>query len=123
MKSPSIEAAATKSALAASHGIDGMTASMAKGALAGNLLADAIKRAIEFAKEWTVEAAKEAAHADRAVAITRMLAAKTPYVLNIMVPYTEHVLPMIPGGMTYKDIITTSAGVAEAAKGFVPSAL
>ncbi len=58
-----------------------------------------------------------------APAITRMLAAKTPYVLNIMVPYTEHVLPMIPGGMTYKDIITTSAGVAEAAKGFVPSAL
>jgi hypothetical protein len=23
-----------------------------------------------------------------------------------MVPYTEHVLPMIPSGMTYKDIIT-----------------
>ena len=56
-------------------------------------------------------------------AIQRMLAAKTPYVLNIMVPYTEHVLPMIPGGMTYKDIITTSEGVAKAAKGFVPSAL
>ena len=56
-------------------------------------------------------------------AIQRMLAAKTPYVLNIMVPYTEHVLPMIPGGMTYKDIITTSEGVARAAKGVVPSAL
>jgi acetolactate synthase-1/2/3 large subunit len=56
-------------------------------------------------------------------AIQRMLASKRPYVLDIMVPYTEHVLPMIPGGMTYKDIITTSAGVAEAAKGFVPSAL
>src|ERR1039458_5195226 len=69
-----IEAAATKSARAASQGIDGMTASMAKGALAGNLHADAIKKAIEFAKEWTVEAAKEAAHADRAVAITRTLA-------------------------------------------------
>ena len=50
-----IEAAATKSALAASHGIDGMTASMAKGALAGNLLADAIKKAIEFAKEWRTD--------------------------------------------------------------------
>ena len=56
-------------------------------------------------------------------AIKRMLESKRPYVLDIMVPYTEHVLPMIPGGMTYKDIITTSAGVAEAAKGFVPSAL
>ena len=69
-----IEAAATKSARAASGGIDGMTASMVKGATAGNLLADAIKKAIEFAKEWTIEAAKEAAHAERAVAITRTLA-------------------------------------------------
>jgi hypothetical protein len=69
-----IEAAATKSARAASSGIDGMTASMVKGATAGNLFADAIKKAIDFAKEWTVEAAKEAAHADRAVAIARTLA-------------------------------------------------
>ncbi len=69
-----LEAAATKSARGASQSIDGMTASMVKGATAGNLLADAIKKAIEFAKEWTVEAAKEAAHADRAVAITRTLA-------------------------------------------------
>src|SRR5436309_7303277 len=69
-----IEAAATKSARAASSGIDGMTASMVKGATAGNLLADAIKKALEFAKEWTIEAAKEAAHQERAVAITRTLA-------------------------------------------------
>ena len=69
-----IEAAATKSARAASGGIDGMTASMVKGATAGNLLADAIKKALEFAKEWTIEAAKEAAHQERAVAITRTLA-------------------------------------------------
>jgi len=39
-------------------------------------------------------------------ALKRLLAAKTVYVLDIMVPYTEHVLPMIPSGMTYKDIIT-----------------
>src|SRR3974390_23757 len=65
------EAAATKSARAASGGIDGMTASMVKGATAGNLLADAIKKAIDFAKERTVEAAKEAAQAGRAVAIPR----------------------------------------------------
>jgi len=24
----------------------------------------------------------------------------------VMTPYTEHVLPMIPSGRTYKDIIT-----------------
>ena len=30
--------------------------------------------------------------------IQRMLDAKEPYVLDVMVPYTEHVLPMIPAG-------------------------
>ncbi len=69
-----IEQTAVRAARGASQGIDGMTASMVKGATAGNLFADAIKKAIEFAKEWTVEAAKEAAHAERAVAITRTLA-------------------------------------------------
>ncbi|MEM0898280.1 MAG: biosynthetic-type acetolactate synthase large subunit [Verrucomicrobiota bacterium] len=39
-------------------------------------------------------------------AMKRMLASDEPYVLDVMVPYTEHVLPMIPGGMTYKDVIT-----------------
>ncbi len=38
-------------------------------------------------------------------AMERMLAAKECYVLDVMVPYTEHVLPMIPAGGTYKDII------------------
>jgi acetolactate synthase-1/2/3 large subunit len=39
-------------------------------------------------------------------ALQRLLDAKGVYVLDIMVPYTEHVLPMIPSGQTYKDIIT-----------------
>ena len=43
---------------------------------------------------------------DLAGAIQRMLDSKEVYVLDVMVPYTEHVLPMIPGGMTYKDVIT-----------------
>jgi acetolactate synthase-1/2/3 large subunit len=34
-----------------------------------------------------------------------LLASKTAYVLDVMVPYTEHVLPMIPAGATVKDII------------------
>ena len=28
-----------------------------------------------------------------------------PYVLDVQVPYQEHVLPMIPGGMTVKEMI------------------
>jgi acetolactate synthase-1/2/3 large subunit len=51
-------------------------------------------------------------------AIKRMLAARTPYVLDVMVPYTEHVLPMIPGGMTYKDIITKPIRNEDGTKGF-----
>ena len=39
-------------------------------------------------------------------AIQRLLASKEAYVLDVMTPYTEHVLPMIPAGKSYKDIIT-----------------
>ena len=38
-------------------------------------------------------------------ALQEMLDSKEPYVLDVIVPYTEHVLPMIPGGKTVKDII------------------
>jgi acetolactate synthase-1/2/3 large subunit len=38
-------------------------------------------------------------------AIERLLKAKTPYLLDVTVPYTEHVLPMIPAGKTVRDII------------------
>jgi acetolactate synthase I/II/III large subunit len=33
-----------------------------------------------------------------------------PYLLDIMVPHIEHVLPMIPGGGGFKDVITTGDG-------------
>jgi acetolactate synthase-1/2/3 large subunit len=38
-------------------------------------------------------------------ALAEMLAAPGPYVLDILCPYQEHVLPMIPGGKTVRDII------------------
>jgi acetolactate synthase-1/2/3 large subunit len=49
-------------------------------------------------------------------AITWFLEQKEACVLEVMVPYTEHVLPMIPSGATYKDVIyqgrkTLQAGV------------
>ena len=46
---------------------------------------------------------------DLDAAMERLLASKEAYVLDVMTPYTEHVLPMIPGGATYKDIIVTRA--------------
>ena len=38
-------------------------------------------------------------------ALDEMLVAKTPYVLDVIVPHTEHVLPMIPSGHTFADTI------------------
>lgn len=69
-----IEQTAVRAARGASQGIDGMTAAMVKGATAGNLLADAIKKAIDFAREWTIEAAKGAAQEERLAAVTRTMA-------------------------------------------------
>lgn len=43
---------------------------------------------------------------DVASAIEEMLNSKEPYLLDIAVPYQEHVLPMIPSGCGFKDIIT-----------------
>ena len=38
-------------------------------------------------------------------AIEEMIAYDGPYLLDVEVPYQEHVLPMIPGGATVKDLI------------------
>ena len=60
-----MEASASKTTATATAGINGMERAMAKGALAGNLLAEAFHKVLEFAKEWTVEAVKLAAHEER----------------------------------------------------------
>ncbi len=43
-------------------------------------------------------------------AIREMLDTPGPYLLDVMVPHIEHVLPMIPGGGSFKDIITKGDG-------------
>jgi len=40
-------------------------------------------------------------------ALEEMLDSKGPYVLDVMVPYQEHVLPMIPSGQTVREMIKT----------------
>ncbi|MDX2150918.1 MAG: hypothetical protein SFV54_09300 [Bryobacteraceae bacterium] len=70
----SMEASATKSAKGAAQGIDGMTAAMVKGATAGNLLADAIKGALAWAKEFTVGSIMMAAENAKAEASLKALA-------------------------------------------------
>ena len=69
-----MEQAAVQAARNASTGIDGMTASMVKGATAGNLLAESIKKGAEWIKEWAVGAAQYAAHTSPMEAVAIALA-------------------------------------------------
>jgi acetolactate synthase I/II/III large subunit len=41
---------------------------------------------------------------DLRAAMQRMLDSTEPYVLDIITPYTEHVLPFIPAGRTVADM-------------------
>ena len=66
----SMEEAARRAGTGAAHGIDGFTTSMAKGVAVGELLVEAIKKVIEFTKEWTIDAARAAAELERQVAMT-----------------------------------------------------
>ncbi|MEZ6143390.1 MAG: biosynthetic-type acetolactate synthase large subunit [Zavarzinella sp.] len=43
---------------------------------------------------------------DLDAALLEMIHSEEPFVLNVMVPHQEHVLPMIPSGKTVHDIIT-----------------
>lgn len=52
---------------------------------------------------WGARYVKE--KGDLQSAIEEMIAHDGPYLLDVEVPYQEHVLPMIPGGMTVKDMI------------------
>jgi acetolactate synthase-1/2/3 large subunit len=61
---------------------------------------------VEICKGFGVTCERISHQRDVGPAIQRMLDSQETYVLDVMVPYTEHVLPMIPSGMTYKDIIT-----------------
>ena len=52
---------------------------------------------------WGAQYVKE--KGDLVSALQAMLDHDGPYLLDVEVPYQEHVLPMIPGGGTVKDII------------------
>ncbi|MEA3213354.1 MAG: acetolactate synthase large subunit [Chthoniobacter sp.] len=54
---------------------------------------------------------------DLQAAMEWFLAEKGACVLEVMVPYTEHVLPMIPAGATYKDVIYAGRQTLQAGSG------
>ena len=60
---------------------------------------------VAIAKGYRCGAAFVRKKADLVPALEKMISYPAPYVLDVEVPYQEHVLPMIPSGMTVKDII------------------
>jgi acetolactate synthase-1/2/3 large subunit len=60
---------------------------------------------VMIAKGYGCGAAYIREKADLVPALEEMINYPGPYVLDVEVPYQEHVLPMIPGGMTLKDMI------------------
>jgi acetolactate synthase I/II/III large subunit len=60
---------------------------------------------VQIAKGYGCGAAYIREKADLVPALKEMIAYPGPYVLDVEVPYQEHVLPMIPTGGTVRDII------------------
>ena len=61
---------------------------------------------VTIAKGYHWNAATISNKADLVPALEEMINSTGPYLLNVQVPYVEHVLPMIPSGKTVDDIIT-----------------
>ncbi len=61
---------------------------------------------VTIAKGYRCGAASVQHKADLVPALQEMINYKGPYVLDVRVPYQEHVLPMIPSGMSVDDMIT-----------------
>jgi acetolactate synthase-1/2/3 large subunit len=62
---------------------------------------------VTLAKGFRCGSRRISAKADVDEALEEMLDSPGPFVLDVMVPYQEHVLPMIPSGQTVREIIKT----------------
>ncbi|MEN6558323.1 MAG: thiamine pyrophosphate-dependent enzyme, partial [Thermoguttaceae bacterium] len=60
---------------------------------------------VTIARGFHWDARQVSQKAELAEAIQAMIDSPRPYLLDVQVPYQEHVLPMIPAGMTVQDLI------------------
>ncbi len=60
---------------------------------------------VKIAEGFGVKGRRVHKKSELKAAIQEMLDHDGPYVLDVIVPYTEHVLPMIPAGKTVKEMI------------------
>lgn len=72
----------------------------------GNHYEETYPNFVQMAESFGVKAASVRSKAALPAAIKAMIEHDGPYLLDVLCPYQEHVLPMIPGGGTVRDIIT-----------------
>jgi acetolactate synthase-1/2/3 large subunit len=65
---------------------------------------------LKFAEACGIPATRITRKDDLRAAIQKMLNTPGPYLLDVIVPHQEHVLPMIPSGGAFKDVITEGDG-------------
>ena len=68
-------------------------------------LADCYPNFVQIAEGYGVKARQVISKKEYPEALAEMLAHDGPYVLDVLCPYQEHVLPMIPSGHTVRDMI------------------
>eukprot|EP00270_Netrium_digitus_P014846 TRINITY_DN512_c0_g1_i2.p1 TRINITY_DN512_c0_g1~~TRINITY_DN512_c0_g1_i2.p1 ORF type:complete len:715 (-),score=205.75 TRINITY_DN512_c0_g1_i2:173-2317(-) len=64
----------------------------------------------KFAEACKVPSTRIRKRSELRAAIRKMLDTPGPFLLDVIVPHQEHVLPMIPGGRSFRDIITEGDG-------------
>lgn len=72
--------------------------------------ADVYPDFVKLAGAFGVPAKRVMHPSELRAAIREMIDTPGPYLLDVMVPHIQHVLPMIPGGGSFKDIITQGDG-------------
>lgn len=65
---------------------------------------------VKFAEACGIPAMRVRCKSALRGAIQKMLGTPGPFLLDVIVPHQEHVLPMIPSGGAFKDVITESDG-------------
>nr|AXY94505.1 acetolactate synthase ALS2 [Echinochloa crus-galli] len=65
---------------------------------------------VTIAKGFNIPAVRVTKKSEVRAAIKKMLETPGPYLLDIIVPHQEHVLPMIPSGGAFKDMILDGDG-------------
>lgn len=68
---------------------------------------------LKFAEACDIPAARVTKRSELREAMKKMLETPGPYLLDVIVPHQEHVLPMIPSGLSFKDAITEGDGRAK----------